>query len=173
MPLDLRASVDVRAPIAGVFAVLSTPERLPEWNTSVESARRVGPAEAPVGLGSRAVFRGRVLGQSLESETEVVHFEPPRVFATQARRGPALRTAFDLQALPFGCRVEVSLSGEVPGGRLGGRLAEGFLRRQLADSLDRLRALCEHEASLAAAAEPASGGDPACWLHLTDNDKKS
>ena len=84
--LSLQAATEIRAPADVVFAVLSAPERLPEWNTSVESARRAAPDEA-VRLGSRAVMHGRMLGQVLESETEVVAFDPPNVFATRAIRG--------------------------------------------------------------------------------------
>ncbi|HEY3058037.1 MAG TPA: SRPBCC family protein [Chloroflexota bacterium] len=140
--LSLRAATDIRAPADVVFAVLSTPERLPEWNTSVESARRGTPDEV-VCLGSRAIFAGRLLGQILESETQVVEFEPPRLFATRAIRGPRLNSRFELEPLPEGTRVRLDVSGEVPGGRLGGMLAEGFLRRELSASLDRLRAVCE------------------------------
>jgi hypothetical protein len=142
MPLSLRASVEIRAPRARIFDLVCTPERLPEWNASIEQARRGTPGEA-VCLGSRAVFSGRLLGQTLESETEVIDFEPPCTFATRAIRGPRLTTRFWLEALPLGTRVDIEVSGEVPGGLLGARLAEGFLRRELTVSLDRLRALGE------------------------------
>jgi uncharacterized protein YndB with AHSA1/START domain len=142
--LSLRASIEIRAPQSRVFALLSTPERLPEWNVSIERARRVIPGEA-VCLGSRAVFSGRLLGQTLESETEVVTFEPPRVFATRAIRGPRLTTRFVLEATPDGARVEIDLSGEVPGGVLGAMVAEGFLRKELVASLDRLKTIGEAE----------------------------
>jgi uncharacterized protein YndB with AHSA1/START domain len=146
MSLSLQAAIEIRAPAAAVFTVLCAPERLPEWNTAVESARRTEP-DATVGLGSRAIMAGRMLGQVLESETEVVAFDPPRLFATRAIRGPRLNSRFDLDALPQGTRVRLDVTGEVPGGRLGGILAEGFLRRELVASLDRLRALCEAEAT--------------------------
>jgi uncharacterized membrane protein len=165
MSLSLQAAIDIRARADAVFAVLSTPERLPEWNTSVESARRASPDQA-VCLGARAIFAGRLLGQLVESETEVVAFDPPREFATRAVRGPRLHSRFDLAAQQFGTRVRLDVSGEVPGGRMGAILAEGFLRRELIGSLERLRSLCEREASARAAAEPLEGGDAACWLDL-------
>src|SRR6266851_449997 len=140
MPLRLRASVDIRAPAERIFDLVCTPERLPEWNVSVASARRSVAGEV-VCLGSRAVLSGRVLGQTLESETEVVSFEPPRLFATRGIRGPRVDTRFVLESLPEGTRVEVDVSGEVPGGALGARLAEGFLRRELTASLERLRVI--------------------------------
>jgi uncharacterized membrane protein len=140
--LSLRASVEIRAPAERIFDLVCAPERLPEWNVSVESARRASQDEA-VCLGSRAIVCGRLLGQVLESETEVVGFEPPRLFATHAIRGPRVDTRFVLESLPQGTRVDVDVSGEVPGGALGARLAEGFLRKELTASLERLRAIGE------------------------------
>jgi uncharacterized protein YndB with AHSA1/START domain len=140
--LRLRAEVVVCAAPAQVFELICSPERLPEWNVSVERARRAVP-DQPVGVGSRAIFSGRLLGQSLESETEVVECLPPRVFTTRAVRGPRLNTRFTLEAVPDGTHVQVDVSGDLPGGRLGERVAEGFLRRELGLSLQRLRALGE------------------------------
>ncbi len=142
MPLSLRASVDIHAPAARIFDIVCTPERLPEWNVSIERARRAEPGAA-VCLGSRAIFSGRVLGQVLETETEVMIFDPPWQFTTRAVRGPRLVTRFEFETLPNGTRVEVDVSGEVPGGALGAMLAEGFLRKELMVSLDRLRAIGE------------------------------
>ena len=146
MPLSLRASVDIRAPAERIFDLVCTPERLPEWNVSVVSARRMVAGDV-VCLGSRAILSGRVLGQTLESETEVVGFEPPRLFATRAIRGPRLNTRFVLESLPEGTRLEIDVSGEVPGGALGARMAEGFLRKELTASLERLRVIGEQLSS--------------------------
>jgi uncharacterized protein YndB with AHSA1/START domain len=132
----------VKAPPERVFKLICAPERLPEWNVSVEKARRVTP-DAPIGLGSRAIMSGRVFGQSLESETEVVEFDDPRVFTTRAIRGPKLVTRFRVEPQGEATQVTVQVGGEVPGGVIGERLAEGFLRRELTTSLERLRALVE------------------------------
>jgi uncharacterized protein YndB with AHSA1/START domain len=140
--LHLRSSVVIRAPLECVFEVICAPERLPEWNVSVERARRVAPEE-PVAVGSRAIMSGRLLGAHIESETEVVEYEPPRVFCTRAVRGPKLSTRFTLEPVAETTQVQVEVSGDVPGGSLGERLAEGFLRRELSHSLERLRAIGE------------------------------
>jgi uncharacterized protein YndB with AHSA1/START domain len=142
VPLRLRANVLVGASPAQVFELICAPERLPEWNVSVESARRATPGE-PVGLGARAIVTGRLLGQRLESETEVVEYEPPRLFCTRAVRGPRLNTRFVLEPVAEGTQLQVEVSGDVPGGTLAERLAESFLRRELTASLQRLRELGE------------------------------
>jgi uncharacterized protein YndB with AHSA1/START domain len=138
----LTASVVVKAPPERVFKLICAPERLPEWNVSVSAARRVTPDE-PIGLGSRAVMSGRLLGQSLESETEVVEYEDQHVLTTRAVRGPRLVTRFRLEPQGEATQVTVHVGGEVPGGAIGERLAEGFLRRELTTSLERLQALGE------------------------------
>ena len=142
MGLRLNDSVVIRAPESKVFDLICCPERLPEWNVSVERARRAVVGE-PIGLGVRAIFSGRLLGQLVETETEVVEFDPPRIFATRAVRGPRLQTRFELDCRGDATRVWVDVSGEVPGGAIGSRLAEGFLRKELTASLQRLRVIGE------------------------------
>lgn len=134
----------MKAPPRRVFELICAPERLPEWNVSVRDARRARPDE-PVGLGSRAIMSGRLLGQPLESETEVTEFEDARVFCTRAVRGPRLVTRFKLEPRDEATDVQVEVTGDVPGGVIGERLAEGFLRRELSASLERLRVLGEAE----------------------------
>ncbi len=72
--MQFQASIEIRAPAQCVFDVISTPERLPQWNEAVVDAHRVSPGA--VGPGSRAQMQGKVLGQLVASETEVVGFEP-------------------------------------------------------------------------------------------------
>ena len=142
MALTLHASAAIRAPQSRIFELICTPERLPEWNVSVDAARRLSPGE-PVCLGSRAIFSGRLLGQPLETETEVVQFDPPCIFVTRAIRGPRLTTRFQLEPVCEATRVYVDVKGDVPGGYIGERLAEGFLRKELTASLERLRVIGE------------------------------
>jgi hypothetical protein len=77
-----------------------------------------------------------------------------------------LETTFKLEPFAFGTRLRIDVQGRVPGGTLGGFVAERLLRSELAESLDRLRRLCEREARRAAEAEPPTGGDPVCWADL-------
>ncbi len=158
----LEATVEIGAAASTIFEVLSDARRLPEWSESVVAARRLD--EGPVGVGSRAAMRGRVVGQTIEGENQVVAYEPPRRFATRSIRGPRLSTEFTLQSVAFGTVVTVVMDGEVPGGRLGAAVAKGVLAADLRRSLARLRELCEAEAKRAATDAPLEGGDPACWI---------
>lgn len=163
--MQIQQAIDIRAPASLVYEVVSTPERLPEWNASAVAGRRV-PPDQPVGPGTRAVFVGKVLGQTLESETEVVGFEPPHWFATRAVRGPRIHTSFRLDSAADGTRIQATIEGDPPGGKLGALVAEPILRADLGRSLEQLKRLCESEAARRASDEPAEGGDPACWQAL-------
>lgn len=139
--MQLRSRVEIQAPTRVVFELVTTPERLPEWNSSARRAWR--KVAEPVSLGSRAVMVGQLLGQEMESETEVTGWDPPHLFATRAVRGPRLQTEFRIEDQPGGCRVTIEVLGDVPGGRLGALVAERLLGTELERSLARLRVLCE------------------------------
>lgn len=142
--MDVRAEVAIRASAQMVFDVIATPERLPAWNEAVVWAKRA--TDAPVQAGSRAFMRGRVLGQLVDSETEVTEFQPPRWFATRGIRGPRLETRFSLEPFQDGVWVRVEARGDVPGGKLGNAIAARVLGAELRRALQRLRALCERDA---------------------------
>ncbi len=154
--------MEVGAPATVVFDVISSAELLPSWNTAVARIRRL--ETGPVQVGQRAVVVGRLFGQEMESETQVVAFDRPRLFATRAIRGPSMHTRFALEPFAYGTRLSIQVEGEPPGGALGGMVARGVLRRELGRSMERLRALCEERARRTATAEPLEGGDAACWL---------
>ncbi len=140
--MHLQTSIAISAPPERVFELICTPERLPEWNVSVQHARRTD-TEAPVGMGSRAIMTGHLLGQPLESETEVIEYDPPRAFGTRAIRGPRLTTRFVLTPDGNTTRLDIDISGTLPGGALGAFVGENFVRRELTSSLERLRALAD------------------------------
>ena len=160
--IRLEGNVEIGAAASTIFDVLSAAERLPEWSATVIAAKRLD--SGPVGVGSRAVMRGRVMGQLIEGENEVVVYDPPRRFATRSIRGPQLHTEFRLESVAFGTTVTAVMEGKPPGGRLGAAVAKGVLLGDLRKSLNKLREVCEAEAARAAANAPLEGGDPACWV---------
>lgn len=142
--MRLGASIDIAAPRELVFTLVSTPERLPQWNASVARAARLD--DTPIALGSRARMEGRVLGATVGSVTEVVQFDPPSRFSSRAIQGPRIQTSFVLEETAGGgTRLFVDVEGDPPGGALGALVAERVLRSDLARSLAQLRFLCEQE----------------------------
>ena len=78
MGLSLHASVDIRAPVKHIFNLVCTPERLPEWNVSIE--RRGGfvkfvraPALKSTGSFFRIVKTGEMLQVTQGTKIEDKH----------------------------------------------------------------------------------------------------
>ena len=160
--MRVEGTVDIGAPARLVFGMLSTPERLPEWNLSVKAVSR--GESGPVQVGSRATAEGELLGQRIISETEVVTYEAPVRFATRAIKGPKLHTDFRVEQLPEGARVVATVEGQLPGGPLLGAVAESFIRGEFTRSLQRLKELCESINRASEAGQPVAA-DVSGWLN--------
>jgi uncharacterized membrane protein len=139
--VETRGSVWIKAPVGVVFGVISTPERLPEWNQTVSRAWR--SSEGPVAVGARATAEGELLGQRMVSETEVVELVQDQLFATRGIKGPRLNTRFALTEENGGVRVDARVEGSLPGGPLVEAMAAGFVKGEFERSLQRLKAVCE------------------------------
>lgn len=82
-PFTLRFHVD--RPPAEVFAYLTDPERLPEWQNAVE-VHLDGPMRPGARMREVRIARG---GQRVESLVEVAAYEPDRVFDLRVLEGAA------------------------------------------------------------------------------------
>ena len=116
----------IRAPVSAVFAYLTEPETLHEWQASALYARL--ETDRPVRVGSQFVETRKFLGHRLESTMEIVEHDPPRRFALLVRDGPvAFAATHELSELADGeTRLEWVVEGE-PRGFFG--LADSVVRR--------------------------------------------
>jgi uncharacterized membrane protein len=121
--------VEIDRPVQDVFAFVTDPARLHEWQTNTVSARQETPG--PVGEGTllREVHRAP-FGRELEQLVEVARFEPNRRFELRIVEGPLpIDGAFSFTpANGHGTRVDFEAQGE-PKGAL--RLLEPLLARQI------------------------------------------
>ena len=143
-PEPVRSLVVIDAPIARVWAELADIEGQPRWMHDLKTVTIETPG--PVGVGTRATGRVRVLGITVEDPVEITEFEPPTRFAI-AHEG--LFTGSGLITLEAGADgtttivrwEEVLVAPALPD------LADLVLRPILADvfqrDLDRLRVLVE------------------------------
>lgn len=143
-PEPVRSLVVIDAPTERVWAELADVEGQPRWMDDLKSVRIESPG--PVGVGTRATGRVRILGITVEDPVEITEFEPPTRFAI-AHEG--LLTGSGLITLEAGADgtttivrwEEVLVAPVLPD------LADAILRPILADvfqrDLDRLRALVE------------------------------
>jgi uncharacterized membrane protein len=79
LPAPIRSLVVVDAPIERTWAVLADVEGQPRWMHDLKSVRIDTPG--PIGPGTRATGRVRILGITVEDPVEITEFEPPSRFA--------------------------------------------------------------------------------------------
>ena len=109
---EQHATQFVAAPPDDVFALITTPERLPEWNGAIV---RVVDAPAQLGTGAEWVVQLSVLGQSWPSRSIVVAIDPQvRHFAYRSQTDDGNPSYADwswkVADAPGGCEVTVSCS---------------------------------------------------------------
>ncbi len=125
--IQFTIETEIERPVADVFAYVTDPDKLANWQTNTVLAVQEG--DGPLGLGTRLREVHRAGGKELESLVEVSEYEPDRAFALHVVEG----------ALPVDARIilEPTVSGTLmhfgahgqPTGAL--RLAEPLLRRTL------------------------------------------
>ena len=107
-------SVTINRPPSEVFAYVSDPEKLPEWQSTALEARWETPG--PIAVGSRAVEVRKFLGRRMESTMEVTGFELDRELSFRVLDGPVpFQVTQKFEAVGDGTRLDVVLEGE-PGG---------------------------------------------------------
>jgi uncharacterized protein YndB with AHSA1/START domain len=124
-----------------VFELLTDIGRLPEWQTSAIEAHSDGPLEQ----GSRVTEKRRLLGREVDSELEVVAYEPPTRLTLRSLGGPIKFTVdHELAAKDGGTQLTFVAEAQ-PRGAL--RLAAPVLARtaeqQFRQDFDRLKELLE------------------------------
>jgi uncharacterized protein YndB with AHSA1/START domain len=138
-------SIDVARPVAEVFAYLSDPANLPEWQGTAEVVQLT---DGPVGEGTRLREVHVSMGRRLEAVTEVAAYEPDRRFDVRVVSGPVpLDARWDLEPLPGGTRLRFAATARVPAALAPLQpLLKPALRRRIRGHHERLRRALESRA---------------------------
>ena len=139
--IRIELTVEIARPPEEIFEILSDIERLSEWQTSAVEAH----TEGPLAEGSRVTEKRRLLGREVDTELEVVAYEPPRRLTLRSLGGPVKFTV-DHELIAHGGGTQLRFLAEAqPGGLL--RLTEPVLARtaeqEFHRDFDRLKALLE------------------------------
>jgi uncharacterized protein YndB with AHSA1/START domain len=119
-----KESVD--RPAEEVFAYLTDPDKLPEWQSMVSESRQDSPG--PMDVGTRVTNVRNFLGRRIESQAEVTALEPSRRFDLRVVSGPVpFRISHTLESSEGTTTINVEAEGE-PGGFF--KLAEPLVGRQ-------------------------------------------
>jgi uncharacterized protein YndB with AHSA1/START domain len=89
--------IDIDRPPEDVFALLTDPRRLPDWQGSMVSAETM----SELTVGARLRETRRFLGREYRVVSEVTAYEPPHRFEVRSVEGP----------IPFGVRHTLEPSG--------------------------------------------------------------
>lgn len=139
--IRIELTVEIARPPEDVFELLSDVERLPEWQPSSVEAHTDGPLAER----SRVTEKRRLLGREVDTELEVVAYEPPKRLTLRSLGGPVDFTVnHELTAQGGGTQLRFVAEAQ-PGGLL--RLTEPVLARtaeqEFRRDFDRLKELLE------------------------------
>jgi carbon monoxide dehydrogenase subunit G len=139
--MRIELTVEISRPPEAVFELLSDIERLSEWQTSAVEAH----TEGPLAEGSRVREKRRLLGREVDTELEVVAYEPPKRLTLRSLGGPVdFRVDHELTERGGGTVLRFVAEAQ-PGGLL--RLTEPVLARtakqEFRQDFDRLKELLE------------------------------
>ena len=122
-------SVEIARRPEDVFAYVTDPSHLSEWQESVVSARREG--DGPVAAGSRVVVKRHVRPRDMKMNMEISELNPPRNWTVRGVDGPVRGTAKGaIEPLEGGQRSKVTIALEFEGHGLGKLLVPLVVRRQ-------------------------------------------
>ncbi len=127
---DLSTLVD--RPMPDVFAFLSNPLNLPQWQVMIAKIEQVTPG-APV-VGSKFKVSAEMLGRHIDGNMEITTLEPPTKFGFVNQAGP-MKVTVTATLKPAGSGTKISLHADGnPGGVF--KIAEGVLAGQVKSQME-------------------------------------
>jgi uncharacterized protein YndB with AHSA1/START domain len=144
MTVVVQRSIDIDAPAATVWAVLTDVERWPEWTASVSSVCR--PRSGPLAVGERVVVAQPRLPTLTYTVTEV---DDGRSFTWEAGSAAARGVGEHVLTprIAGGCTATLRLTQRGPAARLVGALLNGLTRRYVRMEAEGLKARSEARAT--------------------------
>jgi uncharacterized protein YndB with AHSA1/START domain len=130
-------AIEIERPLADVFAYVTDPDHLPEWQESAVAIRKISDR--------RWDEERRIAGRRVECEVEVTDLEPDKQFNLRSHAKPV---EFEVEHLfsetDGGTRIKVTAKGKTRGLM---RFAEGTIEsrahKELEADFERLKAILE------------------------------
>ena len=123
------ASIEISRSPEDVFAYVTDPSHLPEWQGGVVRVERLG--EGPVAVGTRAVVTRRIGRREVNMTVEIAELDPPRSFAVRSLDGPVRgENRGTIEPLDDGRRSRVTYELDLRGHGIGRLLVPLVAKRQ-------------------------------------------
>lgn len=141
------AEIEVARPPSEVFAYVTDPAKLAEWQPGVVSARMAD--SRPPAVGSRFTTTTRIGGAEQISTLEITEFAPPAAWAVHGVDGP-VRVVARVTVEPAGAsgrsrvRIALDFEGHGPGRLLVPLVVRPHAAKEAPRSCQRLRARLEN-----------------------------
>ncbi len=145
--VNVETSNIIHRPIEEVFAYLSDVRNSPQWDSGLVEIWQT--PESPVGLGTKITEVRKFLGRRIETNSEVVEYEPPAKYTRKDTSGPFPATgSLIFEPTAEGTKVTWTFQMQ-PGGffALAEPLVAKSLRRNLEAALGDIKDLLEHRAA--------------------------
>lgn len=128
----ITSAIEVARPAHEVFAYVTDPVHMPEWQQGCVSGELDGPTTH---VGSRCTTIRKVGGGERAATTEITEYDPPRRWADRGIDGP-VRAAVDVTVEALGDdRSRVTIDLDFTGHGIGRLLVPLVVRRQAAKEM--------------------------------------
>lgn len=139
-------SIEVTRPAAEVFAYVTDPRHMPEWQKGCLKGQLDGPTTH---VGSRCTTIRSIGGREREVTTVITEYDPPRRWADHGIDGPIRAiVVVTVQPLADGARSRLTIELDFAGHGIGKLLVPLVVRRQAAkdmpDNMEQLRQQLEN-----------------------------
>ncbi len=135
------SSIEIARPAEEVFAYVTDPSTMPEWQEGVVSGHMDGPTTR---VGSRCTTIRTIGGRQREVNTTITEYDPPRRWADRGIDGPVRAiVAVTVEPLADGSTSRITIELDFTGHGIGRLLVPLVVRRQafrqLPGSMTRLK----------------------------------
>lgn len=129
------ASTDISRSPNDVFAYVTDPTRLPEWQESVVKAES---SQTPARVGTRARVTRQLGRRELTQSAELADLTPPTRWVVRGLDGPVRGNVTGrIEPLDDGARSRVTIELELEGHGIGKLLLPLFVRRKAQEEMPR------------------------------------
>ena len=129
----ITTSTEIGRPVEDVFAYVTDPRTMPEWQQGAVRGHMDGPTTR---VGSRCTTVRKIGGREREVTTEITEYDPPHRWADRGIEGPIRAiVAVTVEPLAEGTGSRVSIELDFSGHGVGKLLVPLIVRRQAAGEM--------------------------------------
>jgi uncharacterized membrane protein len=141
--INVEVSTVINRPVSEVFDFLSNMENNMKWRTSQQEVTKL--SEGPIGVGTTYRMVNHILGRQLETEAEVIEYEPNRKYTTRDKSGNLpLEAQRIFEPVDGGTRVTLIFKADPSGVfKIAGALFAAMAKRSLESDVANLKDLME------------------------------